>query len=138
TTEFRKFDLHTMDFDIGKINIDGLNASVVQSKPLIENTSPDTSSGTAAIPIVNLRILNLKDIHLQYDNTVSDLHAKIHLVNLNLQSAKVHPEHLLIEPQEPEMKDSYAGIRMGSSASSGMTAEKKAAVAAQESENGWS
>lgn len=137
TTEFRKFDLHTMDFDIGKINIDGLNASVVQSKPLIENTSPDTSSGTAAIPIVNLRILNLKDIHLQYDNTVSDLHAKIHLGNLNLQSAKVHPEHLLIELQELEMKDSYAGIRMGNSASSAITEEKIEEMAEKEAEKGW-
>lgn len=138
-TDIDEFDLNNMVFDVSRIELNGLNTSVIQSKPLLEATTANESQepDNTGNPDIKLGPVLFSDINLNYDNEISDLHAKINLAELELRTKTIDLNKLLIEIDKLELNDTYAGIRMGNSVQSVQTEEKIEEEAKEETEKGW-
>src|SRR5690606_11282173 len=98
-TDIDELDLNNMVFDVSRIELNGLNTSVIQSKPLLEATTANESQepDNTGNPDIKLGPVLFSDINLNYDNEISDLHAKINLAELELRTKTIDLNKLLIE-----------------------------------------
>jgi len=108
-TNIKKFDLtKNMAFELPKINIDGLNATVKQWKPAIEGAGPSvedfgitdkTAQTTSLLPDVGIQVADLNNILVRYEDQSSALksqfvlkkfHADINKIDLNKQVVDIN------------------------------------------------
>lgn len=84
-TRVREFDLDKMKFSVPKIKLSGLNAKVIQSKPLVtpEPESVDSIEATQPLDMdLKLGTIDLDKIKVSYSNDISAMSADVNIGEL--------------------------------------------------------
>ncbi|WP_409417287.1 translocation/assembly module TamB domain-containing protein [Flavobacterium sp. PS2] len=115
-TEFKKFDLDKMDFDIPNIDLNGLK--LVLNQDLVEKiaeTSVKTVDTISKRPDFNLKLnkINLSKIDISYDNKDSKLASGITLGKLQLLVNKLDLNNQLLDFDTFELKDLKGNLQLG-------------------------
>lgn len=113
-TDIGKFDLNKMDFEIDKIDLTGVVATVIQKTPLtipIDSLAleADNSSNDLAI---KLGPVNLLDIQFQYAGEVAAMEAVVKLKELELLTNNIDLKNQLIEIEMLEMNQTVGFIQL--------------------------
>src|SRR5690606_1049465 len=108
-TNIKKFDLtKNMAFNLPKVKIDGLNATVKQWKPVAEGAGPEaedfgitdkTAQTTELLPDVGIQIADLANIVVRYEDQSSALKTKFILKNLRADINKIDLNKELVDIQ---------------------------------------
>lgn len=115
-TNFKKFDLDKMDFNIPNINLDGLklvlNQDVVEKIAEVSVETVDTISKRQDFNL-NLGKINLSKIDIAYDNKDSKLDSGIKLGSLALSVNKIDLNNQLLDFDSFELKELKGNLRLG-------------------------
>lgn len=87
-TRIKEFDLTENKYVIPKIRLDGLTASMHQTKALAPETITTDTVNMAppfTYPDIDVDILELSDIHIDYGNTVTAINSKLDLSTLRIE-----------------------------------------------------
>jgi hypothetical protein len=115
-TEFKKFDLDKMDFDIPNIDLNGLK--LVLNQDLVEKiaeTSVKTVDTISKSPDFNLKLnkINLSKIDISYDNKDSKLASGITLGQLQLLVNKLDLNNQMLDFDSFKLKDLKGNLQLG-------------------------
>lgn len=99
-THINKFDLQQQVYDIPVFYLDGLTARLYQYKPLVtveDVTANDTSM--AAMPVINLKQVQLKNIDVDYQNNVSAFYtrAKVKDLDTRVNTADLNGRRIILD-----------------------------------------
>ncbi|WP_163410572.1 translocation/assembly module TamB domain-containing protein [Flavobacterium ajazii] len=116
-TNFKKFDLDKMDFNIPNIKLNGLkvilNQDVVEKIAEVSVKTVDTISKRKDFNL-DLGKISLSKIDILYDNKDSKLNSGIRLGNLNLSINKIDLNEQLLDFETFELKNLSGNLRLGS------------------------
>lgn len=118
-TKIKEFDPTRMIFSIPDIELNGINASVRQYKPLvILNPLPEAPpDATTATPIfLTLGKIDLNKIVFDYDNEINALAADLNLGNLTLVSESIDLQKMWMRLRQFELNNTTASVHMGKTA----------------------
>ncbi len=102
-TRITTFDLENKKFTVPKIKLAGLTATLRQTKALSrESIRTDTINFTpsSAFPDIELEEINISDIHIDYENTVTSVDSRLDL------------DSLLIEFNDLDLLNQEADVRL--------------------------
>ena len=139
-TKIDKFDLDKNDFDIPKINLDGLSGRVYQNKPLVKSEPTKKDIHDAQKPsavFIALKNIDITKVNVDFRNDVSAFYSNINLVKLGVAVKKIDLQKKIIQLRELVLQHTTADIRLGKKEEAKVVAkEAKQEVVAQK-EAGW-
>ncbi|TZF83303.1 translocation/assembly module TamB [Pedobacter sp. BS3] len=115
-TRIKDFDLDKMNFNIPKINLSGVNARLLQSKPAAEPESDTKDSVEAAQPVnIGLKLgeINLDRIHVDYENQVSAMKADVNLGKLVVEANQIDLKKQSINLEQVNLEQSDILFQLG-------------------------
>ena len=139
-TKISKIDLARSQFDISRFTVDGLNAKVYQSKPIVkaEPESKDVADAKEPVPFqLNLKELLLKKIKLDYRNDVSSFYTSLDLDKLLVRPDKIDLEKRIIDLDELELNQTTAAIRLGKTQQAKVVEKETEQELTSQAESGW-
>ncbi|PVH26466.1 translocation/assembly module TamB domain-containing protein [Sphingobacterium corticibacter] len=119
STNIKKFDLTgDMAFAMSTINLDGVQAKVRQWAVADSTEAPSATdfgietadtTATAAMPALDIKTINLSNIHIKYDDEASGMDTKFDLRKLiaNIEEMDLNKEIVRIKDVTLEESDSY-------------------------------
>ncbi|MEO5905942.1 MAG: AsmA family protein, partial [Saprospiraceae bacterium] len=102
-TRIKTFDLENKKFTVPNIKLAGLTATLRQTKALSrESVRTDTINFTSpnVFPDIDLEVVDISDIHVAYDNTVTSVNSRVDL------------DSLLIEFDNLDLPNQNADVRL--------------------------
>lgn len=138
-THFDRFNLDSMLFDIDSIILSGVNADVVQSAPLVNDTATVTpSSKSSEMPELSLKALALNHIFVHYNNKAAGMSGILNLDKFQLIPNKLDLNKQIIDLEKLELDTTNIvfGLYQGSEPVTVDTTEAPADTAASSS-GGW-
>jgi len=122
-TNIKKFDLtKNMAFNLPKVKIDGLSATVKQWRPIKDGTAPSvedfgitdkTAQTTALLPDVGIQIADLTNILVRYEDQSSLLNTKFYIKNLHADINKIDLNKELVDIQTINLDGSDNTVLFG-------------------------
>ncbi|WP_312790422.1 translocation/assembly module TamB domain-containing protein [Sphingobacterium sp.] len=122
-TNIKKFELtNNMAFDLPKINIDGLNASVKQWKPALDGSAPSvedfgitdkTAQTTSLLPDVGIHEVDLSNIVVRYEDESSALKSQFILKSLYADINKIDLNKEFVDIQKLDLNGSDNNVLLG-------------------------
>ncbi|ULT22723.1 hypothetical protein KUH03_25790 [Sphingobacterium sp. E70] len=122
-TNIKKFDLtKNMAFNLPKVKIDGLSATVKQWKPVVDGTAPSvkdfgitdkTAQTTTLLPDVGIQIADLANILIRYEDQSSSLKTKFNIKNLRADINKIDLNKELVDIQTIHLDGSDNEVLFG-------------------------
>lgn len=141
-TGITDFNMDSMRYNIPRIRLSGLNATIYQRKPIKvkpvknENTPSITeTSPTARTLDLTLGTIDLSKIKVDYRNDISAINTKIDLGKLLLQINKIDIAKQDIVFESLELADTKAALGLGKVAKQAI--ENTGKKIANEAEKGW-
>jgi translocation and assembly module TamB len=99
-THINKFDPQKQVYDVPEFYLDGLTARLYQYKPLVtvEDVAANDSS-MSAMPVINLRQIQLKNIDIDYQNNVSAFYAlaKVKDLDTRVNTADLNGRRIILD-----------------------------------------
>lgn len=139
-TKIDKFDLDKKDFDVPRINLDGLSGRVYQNKPLVKSEPPEKDVTDAQKPSavsIALRTIDISKINVDFRSEVSAFYTNLNLTKLGVDVKKVDLQKKIIQLNGVKLQQTTAVIRLGKKEEAKVVAkEAKQEVVAQK-EAGW-
>lgn len=108
-TRVKEFDLEKMKFSVPKIRLSGLNARIIQSKPLTEPEAATTDSLDAAQPVnmdLAMQSIVTDRVKLYYRNDVSGILADLSLGTLETEINKLDMKNQAVDLASVDLKNS--------------------------------
>lgn len=139
-TKISKIDLARLQFDVTRFNVDGLNAKVYQSKPMVkeEPESKDMTDAKEAVPFqLNLKEALLQKIKLDYRNDVSSFYTSVDLDKLLVRPDRIDLEKRIIDLDELELNQTTAAIRLGKTQQAKVVEKETEQELKSQAESGW-
>jgi len=139
-TKIPKIDLVHSQFDITRFTVDGLNAKIYQSEPIVKTKtgSKDSAYMQVAIPFqLNIKEVLLKKIKLDYRNNVSSFYSSLDLDKLLVRPGKIDLEKRIIDLDELELNETTAAIRLGKTQQSKNVEKETEQEINRPAENSW-
>ncbi|OJZ00076.1 MAG: translocation/assembly module TamB [Sphingobacterium sp. 40-24] len=122
-TNIKKFDLtKNMAFELPKINIDGLNATVKQWKPAVEGAGPSvedfgitdkTAQKTSLLPDVVIQVADLNNILVRYEDQSSALKSQFVLKKFHADINKIDLNKQVVDIQKLDLDGSDNNVLLG-------------------------
>ncbi len=115
-TRVKEFDLDKMKFSIPKIKLSGLNASIIQSKPVVNSESSSTDSIEATQPFdmdLKLGTIDLDKIVVRYRNDISAMMADVSLGELLTEVTNLDLRKQTVGLNTLDLKDSKVTFILG-------------------------
>lgn len=115
-TRFRKFDLDSMDFDIPKINLDGLRLTLEQGMvDEIATSTQKVAEEASKQPDLKLKLknINIANIDIGYDNKESRLDTKLVLKKLKVKVNEVNLKTQLIDLEDLQINNVKGQLALG-------------------------
>jgi hypothetical protein len=122
-TNVKKFDLtKNMAFNLPKVKIDGLSATVKQWRPVVDGTAPTvkdfgitdkTAQVTTLLPDVGIQIADLTNILVRYEDQSSLLNTKFYIKNLHADINKIDLNKELVDIQTINLDGSDNNVLFG-------------------------
>ncbi|WP_336829566.1 translocation/assembly module TamB domain-containing protein [Sphingobacterium multivorum] len=122
-TNIKKFDLtKNMAFELPKINIDGLNATVKQWKPAVEGAGPSvedfgitdkTAQTTSLLPDVVIQVADLNNILVRYEDQSSALKSQFVLKKFHADINKIDLNKQVVDIQKLDLDGSDNNVLLG-------------------------
>ncbi|WP_346067019.1 translocation/assembly module TamB domain-containing protein [Sphingobacterium siyangense] len=122
-TNIKKFDLtKNMAFNLPKVKIDGLSATVKQWRPVVDGTAPTvkdfgitdkTAQVTTLLPDVGIQIADLTNIFVRYEDQSSLLNTKFYIKNLHADINKIDLNKELVDIQTINLDGSDNNVLFG-------------------------
>jgi len=137
-TRVREFDLDKMKFSIPKIKLSGLNASIIQSKPVVNSESTATDSIEATQPFdmdLKLGTIDLNKIVIKYRNNISAVSADVTLGTLLTEVTNLDLRNQTVGLNTLDLKDSKIKFSLGKTEQAKVVAKEAAQEAEAVSEN---
>ncbi|MGE8424647.1 MAG: translocation/assembly module TamB, partial [Sphingobacterium siyangense] len=142
-TNIKKFDLtKNMAFELPKINIDGLNATVKQWKPAVEGAGPSvedfgitdkTAQTTSLLPDVGIQVAELSNVLVRYEDESSALKSQFILKNFYAAINKIDLNKEFVDIQKLDLDGSDNNVLLGKIQKSSVSAAKTSEVEADSS-----
>lgn len=140
-TNIKKFDLtKNMAFELPKINIDGLNATVKQWKPAVEGAGPSvedfgitdkTAQTTSLLPDVGIQVADLNNILVRYEDQSSALKSQFILKRFHADINKIDLNKQVVDIQKLDLDGSDNNVLLGKIQQAAAKVTKTNAVTAQ-------
>jgi hypothetical protein len=115
-TKIKKFDLDSLDFDIPKITLDGLNLNLKQGivEELVKNTQ-ETVEAAANTPSLKLKLkeIDFSAIKINYNNESSSLKTFLDLGKLNVIFNTLNLQEQLINIEKIVLKQTKGSLALG-------------------------
>ncbi|MBK9985178.1 MAG: translocation/assembly module TamB domain-containing protein [Saprospiraceae bacterium] len=137
-TDITEFDLKNQKYTIPKINLSGLNATLKQTKAISEKamtTDTFTVAQPYNYPDVSVEEINISDIHIDYDNTITAIDSKIELGSLRVEFDKLDLPNQDVKLKLVHLQNSNASFALGKSAQKAVGATATEVKTAMK--NGW-
>lgn len=115
-TRVREFDLDKMSFSIPKIRLSGLNARIIQSKPLVSPESASVDSVEATKPLnmdLKLGTIDLDKIIVRYRNDISAVSADVDLGELLTEVTNLDLRKQTVGLNTLDLKNSKVAFALG-------------------------
>ncbi|WP_433901334.1 translocation/assembly module TamB domain-containing protein [Sphingobacterium puteale] len=122
-TNIKKFDLtKNMAFNLPKVKIDGLNATVKQWKPAVDGSAPSvedfgitdkTAKTTTLLPDVGIQIAELTNILVRYEDESSSLKTKFNIKNLRADINKIDLNKEIVDLQTIQLDGADNDVLFG-------------------------
>ncbi|WON92548.1 translocation/assembly module TamB domain-containing protein [Sphingobacterium sp. UGAL515B_05] len=142
-TNIKKFDLtKNMAFELPKINIDGLNATVKQWKPAVEGAGPSvedfgitdkTAQTTSLLPDVGIQVAELSNVLVRYEDESSALKSQFILKNFYAAINKIDLKNEFVDIQKLQLDGSDHNVLLGKIQKSSAAAAKTSKTEADSS-----
>ncbi|WP_333574528.1 translocation/assembly module TamB domain-containing protein [Sphingobacterium sp.] len=142
-TNIKKFDLtKNMAFELPKINIDGLNATVKQWKPAVEGAGPSvedfgitdkTAQTTSLLPDVGIQVAELSNVLVRYEDESSALKSQFILKNFYAAINKIDLNNEFVDIQKLQLDGSDHNVLLGKIQKSSAAAAKTSKTEADSS-----
>ena len=134
-TRITKFDMSAQDYGIGELFLSGLQAAVLQTKPLVPaDTSRDTT--TFAYPQLSMGACMLENIQASYNDSTAGLKADVNLGRLDLRPRKIDLPHQRISIRSLALQNTRSAVELYASPYADTVAVPENDSAAS-SEAGW-
>jgi hypothetical protein len=113
-TRISKFDLDRMEFSIPEFQINGLDASLKQYKPLMAEADPpqDSLKKNSITPALSLGKIGLGHVALHYLSEISGIKAFFGFGNLFLQAKTIDLQKSVFDISEFGLKESVARLEL--------------------------
>ncbi|MEX6691159.1 translocation/assembly module TamB domain-containing protein [Danxiaibacter flavus] len=115
-TSIDTFDPSRSDYDIPNIQLAGISSSVRQYKPLIEPKPMDSIETKSNEPIkvkLQLKNIQLNDIHLDYENDISRLYTALDLGKLKVLAGATDLSKLFIQLKQLQLDNTSVKVNLG-------------------------
>lgn len=115
-TSIDTFDPSKSDYNIPNIQLSGISSGIRQYKPLIEPKPMDSIEAASNEPInVKLQLKNIQigDVHVSYENDVSRLHAALNLGLLKVLAGTTDLSKLFIQLKQLQLDNTTAEVDLG-------------------------
>lgn len=116
-TKIKEFDLqNNMAFDLPKINIKGLNTSIVQwtvdntTDSILVSESKNTDPTTSLLPKIATQKINLKNIIISYQDSSSLLETNFDIKSLLVRAELIDLNKEIIKLKEIDLENSISNI----------------------------
>ncbi len=139
-TRIKKFDLDKMKFAIPKMVMSDVNAKIIQRKPPLKNESPAKVEADSNKPFnldLNLGIIDLKNIHLNYQNDISALKSDINLGKLLVEVDSINLKKQRIALKNLLLNDSRSIIVLGKTMAAKIVAKQSKQEVKAQLNNNW-
>lgn len=141
-TRITDFDLDNMRYNIPKMKLAGLNATIYQRKPVKikavtnENT-PSVTKTPSSSPVMNLTLgtIDLSKIKVDYKNDITAINTQVDLGKLLVQMNKIDIRNQDVLVKSINLSDTKALLGLGKIAKQAI--ENTAETIANEAEKGW-
>ncbi len=122
-TNIKKFDLtNNMAFELPKINIDGLNATIKQWKPAVDGSGPSvedfgitdkTAQTTSLLPDVGIQVADLKNVLVRYEDQASALKSEFKIKSFYADLNKIDLNKEFVDIQKLDLDGSDNNVLLG-------------------------
>lgn len=122
-TNIKKFDLtKNMAFNLPKVKIDGLSATIKQWRPMVDGAAPTvedfgitdkTAQTTTLLPDVGIQIADLTNILVRYEDQSSLLNTKFYVKNLHADINKIDLNKEVVDIQTISLDGSDNSVLFG-------------------------
>ncbi|WP_293882219.1 translocation/assembly module TamB domain-containing protein [Sphingobacterium sp. UBA1498] len=122
-TNIKKFDLtKNMAFNLPKVKIDGLSATIKQWRPMVDGSAPsvedfgitdETAQTTTLLPDVGIQIADLTNILVRYEDQSSLLNTKFYVKNLHADINKIDLNKEVVDIQTISLDGSDNSVLFG-------------------------
>ncbi|WP_294187410.1 translocation/assembly module TamB domain-containing protein [uncultured Sphingobacterium sp.] len=122
-TNIKKFDLtQNMAFNLPKVKIDGLSATIKQWRPMVDGAAPSvedfgitdkTAQTTTLLPDVGIQIADLTNISVRYEDQSSLLNTKFYVKNLHADINKIDLNKEVVDIQTISLDGSDNSVLFG-------------------------
>lgn len=115
-TRIKKFDLDKMDFEIPKINLDGLKVRLEQGiLDEVAHSTQETAEKASSQPDLKLALkeISIANIDIGYDNQESRMDTKLLLKKMNIKVNKIDLKTQLIDLDNFELQDVKGQLALG-------------------------
>jgi hypothetical protein len=115
-TRIKEFDMEHMRYSIPNFKLSGVNAVIVQSKPVAKTDSKQADMVQAAQPLdLGLAIGSaaLDRIKVRYRNDVSALDADVNIGQLNVESDRLDMKNQAIDLRTVDLQNSMFRVTLG-------------------------
>lgn len=137
-TRIDALDGKNLHFDIPSMEIKGLTSTVYQYKPLIEiSPSSEDSAAVALIPILELGLLDLKNIDLNFQNHVSSFFTNLKIGELQVEGESIDLAKKEITLEVLALANSSSTIRLGRSEQARVVEKEVEKEVEEVVEKGW-
>ena len=128
-TEIKTFDLQKMHFVIPEINLAGINAKLVQYKPL-GSIPPDTTTKTPGpTPQIEIEEADISKIQFDYRNEIDSMFAKLDLGQLTINPGKLDLANQQFDIKKILLANTAINIRLGRKPAAQQVAQQVAEAA---------
>ena len=139
-TGFKTFDPTKSIYNLPKISLSGIRATVKQYKPLMEPKPMAAIEQQSNEPFqldLKLGTIDLKDIKFDYDNSVSALAANLDLGALSADIKNINLQTLLVQLNKVQLDSTRIKLKMGKSELAKAEAEEIQKQAIAQANNPW-
>lgn len=140
STTIDTIDPYTQTFDFPSLILRNSTVRMKQTKPLLtpQPVSKDIAEAQAPAPMnLNVGVIDLSKVSIQYDNDVSALYSSINIGQLKVDGKLLDITNNRVYLDELNLSNTRAAIRLGKSAGAEVVKEEVAQEVAAESTAGW-
>lgn len=140
TTTFDKIDPTTQTFDIPTLILRNATVRMKQTKPLLtpQPIAKDLKEAATPSPLnLNIGVVDVSKVAIQYDNDVSALYSNINIGTLKLDGKLLDLTNNRVYLDEINLSNTTAAIRLGNRPGAQIVKEEVAQEVVAESTAGW-
>ncbi|MES1222760.1 MAG: translocation/assembly module TamB, partial [Bacteroidota bacterium] len=139
-TRLTTFDPGHMQFDVSRFNLNGFNARIYQSKPLVNPEAESTDIADAKEPIsLRLKVneILLEKIDVDYRNDVSSFYTRLGLQKLLVHPDKIDLANRIIDIDNFLLEGANAAIKLGKTKNAKIVEKETKQEVKSQAHAGW-